>query len=362
MKIFYQNFAISVWNGLYRGVGQSHIQTLKQMSVDPIFVRLLNDPSPDFQKSLREEYGLVAGLREYPLTEEDRQELEWGKTNEYPFDYACKGEKGVVHAWDNIPAKTENKQVVTVHDTFLYADKYKHFNTKDTFDIGKNIEYFKKYADVFVTPSQFSADDFSEEFPELRGRVRIIPWGSKYSKKDIVKKECEDYVLFVSCPERRKNFVNLIRAWDKIKTKTKLVVVADFNILDEEVRKEIAPYSKRKYLQFTGLVDDASLAELYSNAKGLIMPSEYEGFGMPVVEAASLGCPVACSNTSSLKEFSDFTIQFNPMNPYDIADALVSLLDDNHSKMIKAGHRATEKTFNYEKTAKEYMKIYEELS
>lgn len=97
---------------------------------------------------------------------------------------------------------------------------------------------------------------------------------------------------------------------------------------------------------FPGFLPHAELATLMTHCNGVVFPSLYEGFGLPVIEAMAAGVPVACSNTTSLPEVAaDAAILFNPRVPTQIAQALVSLVDDTalRTKLIQAGyHRATE--------------------
>ena len=96
---------------------------------------------------------------------------------------------------------------------------------------------------------------------------------------------------------------------------------------------------------FPGYLSDAELAVLMVNCAGLIFPSLYEGFGIPVVEAMAAGIPVACSNLTSLPEVVDkAAILFNPRVPTEIAEAMISLIEDKklREELISAGKiRAT---------------------
>src|SRR5262249_26509 len=72
---------------------------------------------------------------------------------------------------------------------------------------------------------------------------------------------------------------------------------------------------------FPGFLPTAELARLLANCRGVVFPSLYEGFGLPVIEAMAASVPVACSNTTSLPEVAaDATILFDPRVPADIAE------------------------------------------
>ena len=74
---------------------------------------------------------------------------------------------------------------------------------------------------------------------------------------------------------------------------------------------------------FPGYLPHQDLATLIANGAGVVFPSLYEGFGLPVIEAMAMGVPVACSNITSLPEVAaDAAILFNPKVPTQIADAI----------------------------------------
>lgn len=95
-----------------------------------------------------------------------------------------------------------------------------------------------------------------------------------------------------------------------------------------------------------------------------ILPSLYEGFGLPVLEAMALGCPVITSNSSSLPEAGgDAAMYIDPMNVEDIARAMEKLLADKklRDSMKEKGFRQAKK-FSWEKTAKETLAVLESIA
>ncbi|WP_204378213.1 glycosyltransferase family 4 protein [Tardiphaga robiniae] len=100
------------------------------------------------------------------------------------------------------------------------------------------------------------------------------------------------------------------------------------------------------YVLFPGYLANAELLTLITNSVGVIFPSLYEGFGLPVIEAMATGVPVACSNVTSLPEVAgDAAILFDPRVPDDIARALTALAHDKEltSRLVRAGElRATQ--------------------
>ena len=107
-----------------------------------------------------------------------------------------------------------------------------------------------------------------------------------------------------------------------------------------------------------------SRPSLYKNALCFVLPSLYEGFGLPVLEAMKNGCPVLISNVSSLPEVGgDAALYFNPEDTNDITKKLEKVIDDKNLRedLIKKGYEQVKK-FSWEKTAKDTLKALEEMN
>ena len=97
---------------------------------------------------------------------------------------------------------------------------------------------------------------------------------------------------------------------------------------------------------------------MYKNADLFILPSFYEGFGLPVLEAMSYGAPVICSNASSLPEAAgDAALLINPNSPKEIAEAMKKVFSDDNlrEKMVEKGFENVKK-FSWEKCVRETMR------
>lgn len=118
-----------------------------------------------------------------------------------------------------------------------------------------------------------------------------------------------------------------------------------------------------KQVIFTGYLDDADLGVLLSKSAGVIFPSLYEGFGLPILEAMAAQVPVACSDITSIPEVAgDGAIYFDPRKPNEIADAMATLLNDNklcQGLILRANERV--QTFcDSSKMAQEYWSLFQE--
>ena len=103
------------------------------------------------------------------------------------------------------------------------------------------------------------------------------------------------------------------------------------------------------------------MAALYKNAASFIQPSFEEGFGLPLLEALSLGCPVISSSRASLPEIAKDAAQyFDPTDIFDMSEKIKKVLEDKklRDRMIKEGLEQVKK-FSWEKSAREVLKVLE---
>ena len=114
---------------------------------------------------------------------------------------------------------------------------------------------------------------------------------------------------------------------------------------------------------FPGYLPNAELSKVMVNAIGMLFPSLYEGFGLPVVEAMAAGIPVACSNNRSLPEVaSGAALLFDPGVPAQIAQAILSLVEDEslRTRLIDAGKLRAVEFSDSQQMAKEYWELFKE--
>ena len=116
---------------------------------------------------------------------------------------------------------------------------------------------------------------------------------------------------------------------------------------------------------FPGYLSNPELLALMTNSAGLIFPSLYEGFGLPIVEAMAIGVPVACSNVTSLPEVAqDAAILFDPRIPEQIAQAMVSLVHDKalRTRLIAAGTVRATRFSDSKVMAQQYWDIFQQAA
>lgn len=178
------------------------------------------------------------------------------------------------------------------------------------------------------------------------------------------------YILHVGTMEKRKNLPALIKAFAFIKQQKKMqlkLVLAGqtstktFNYDYDEIIKTINDNKLKEDVIIPGYLSNEDLSLLYTRAAVYVFPSINEGFGVPVLEAFRFNLPTLVSDNTCLPEIGgDAVITFNPYNPEDMAEKIISVLDnpDLRSELIVKG-RERLKYFSWEKTASHLLTIFE---
>jgi glycosyltransferase involved in cell wall biosynthesis len=123
------------------------------------------------------------------------------------------------------------------------------------------------------------------------------------------------------------------------------------------VVRESGAESRVKFLDF---ITGDELARLYRNAVVFVYPSLYEGFGIPILEAFSSGCPVIASNVTSIPEVGgDAALYFDPRSEDQIANSLQSVLNDPILReTLKEKGRVRAKQFSWSEAARKTLAVY----
>lgn len=173
------------------------------------------------------------------------------------------------------------------------------------------------------------------------------------------------YILYVGSRKGYKNFEKLLQAYASsniLRADYDLIAFGggEFNSCEQALIQALG-ISADQILQVSG--DDSMLARFYSNAAIFVYPSQYEGFGLPPLEAMLFNCPVACSNTSSIPEVVGSAAYF--FDPYcieSIAYAIENVLNNTilRTAMIAKGQEQVN-AFSWQRCAQETAKIYQHV-
>jgi lipopolysaccharide/colanic/teichoic acid biosynthesis glycosyltransferase/glycosyltransferase involved in cell wall biosynthesis len=218
-------------------------------------------------------------------------------------------------------------QVITIQDAAVFAVPRSYslpFRAKYWFLYGQ----LARSARRLLTVSEFSRAELEKHLRIPPGRLTVIPSGSGHlarTQADTqvltdhrLQKNC--YWLLVVSPHRHKNIAVVEQAISWL-GQDQIVVVAGVDA--DTARRIRGSASDPAGFLWLGHLDDGRLKTLYENARALIVPSMYEGFGLPVLEAMHCGCPVICAHAGALPEVaSDAALYFDPHDPLSLAALL----------------------------------------
>jgi glycosyltransferase involved in cell wall biosynthesis len=165
-----------------------------------------------------------------------------------------------------------------------------------------------------------------------------------------------------------KNHIRLIKAFGIFKERTgfphRLGLAGRDSNNAAKVKTVAAKSAWRNDIFFTGHFPQKSLPELYSGADFVVLPSMYEGFGLGVIEAMACGIPAACARAASLPETAEHAaLYFDPRDPEDLADRMVSLATDKelHKRCSELGLKRVQ-AFSWDKCAQRTLEIIYETA
>ncbi len=167
------------------------------------------------------------------------------------------------------------------------------------------------------------------------------------------------YVLAVGAADRRKNLALLERAMELVaaaRPELRLVLAGPRDDREPEA-------AHAAWRQELGFVSEDDLVTLYRNAAALVVPSTYEGFGLPVLEAMRLGTPVICARASSLPEVGgDAALFVDPVDERELAEAILRLAtDERYARAVRAASRRHEARFSWDDTARQTLAAFNEV-
>lgn len=254
------------------------------------------------------------------------------------------------------------KIIVTVFDMIheLFPNEYSLLDKTS-----KNKKHMVSVADHVICISDQTKKDLVKLFNVDENKVSVIKLGFEFGGVQVTEfKNPRPYILFVGSRGGYKNFQSLLKAYafnDKLFMHYDLVAFGGGKFNDEEI-KFIERYKiSMSVKQING--DDSLLLGAYKNASIFVYPSMYEGFGIPPLEAMSVGCPVACSNVSSIPEVvGDAAAKFDPESFKSIEKAILNVLNDANYKsdLIEKGYERV-KLFSWNKCAEETLNVYQKV-
>lgn len=234
--------------------------------------------------------------------------------------------------------------------------------------------FYKRYVPKFLskassvaTVSEFSKQDIVAHFKTDAAKINVVYNGIKEifkpadnEEKAATKNKYTDgkeYFLYAGSIHPRKNLINLLKAFSVFKkrqqTNMKLVITGRLAWKYESFKESLKSYKYRNDVVMTGYVEENELVRIVGSAYGLVYPSLFEGFGVPVLEAMQCDVPVITSADSAMQEIAkDAALYADAASHTDIADKMMLLYkDENRRKELIQKGRQIVRGYSWDRTA-----------
>lgn len=271
------------------------------------------------------------------------------------------------HSTNNlgIPWTTSLKKILTLHDTLTH----RHRMTWAYNNIWGKLNYLLEFlllkkADAFITISEAAKLDIIKTMDIPEEKLQVI-YNGAHVLRPLKKAVREEFYLYVGGLEERKNIVFMIsaleEAQDLIQHKIKLVLVSRLTSATRDVLQAIE--NSQLDITIRENISDDELGELYQKARGLINPSLFEGFGLPIIEAMLAETPVI---VSKLEVFYEITSQlayfFDPLVKAQLVNLIVKIEKKELplDQFVVQGKKSAEK-FLWSNMAKETIALYRKV-
>ncbi|MBZ0292585.1 MAG: glycosyltransferase family 4 protein [Anaerolineae bacterium] len=283
----------------------------------------------------------------------------------------------LLHSPDFIPPLRGARQhIITIHDLnflhypqFLTAESRRYYNDQ--------IERAVQQADHILADSEATKQDLVNMLAVPAEKITVHMLGVDESFRPLplddlvpVRQQLDlpdAYVLFLGTFEPRKNVKGLLDAYRLLRNEfpqaPPLVLAGTRGWLFDETMAHVDALKLAPHVLWRENISQKDLPALYNMASVLVLPSFYEGFGFPALEAMACGTVPVVSNRSSLPEVvGDVGLQVNPDNPVELAKALQHALSDQDWRMtMQQAGLARAATFTWERTAHIALSAYQRL-
>ena len=265
--------------------------------------------------------------------------------------------------------KTNIKTVVTIHD-LIYLRYPKLFTKIDRKIYDKKFRSACERADKIIAVSKQTKSDIIEFFNINQDKIDVVYQGcnqvfkTKKSEDKIsnIKNKYslfDNYLLYVSSIEERKNLLTLLKVLKNLPDRN-LVIIGDGLSYKKKCLDFIQHNKLEKRVKILSGLDLFEMSCIYQKAEMMIYPSVFEGFGIPILEALNSQIPVITTKGGCFSEAGGKnSLYVDPLSIDSISDAIIKIEQDQNlkDKMIEEGHKHAQK-FNDETIAINLMKIY----
>ena len=272
-----------------------------------------------------------------------------------------------------LPVGLRDRSVVTIHD-IIHLKLPQYFSLAQRTYARAMIAHAVKDARFVLTVSECTRQDILRSFRVNEEKVLAVPLGVSGRFRRLSKRETDrfiaskdlmrPYLLFVGNAKPHKGIPTLLLALQQLAPSFQdldLVIAGGYASQDPYVRSIIQESGLAGRVRELGRCSEDELVGAYNGAEVLVMPSLYEGFGLPVLEAMACGTCVVASDAGSLPEIAgDAAAIVRAGDPPALADVLRSVLRDSGLRrtLVQRGKKRATR-FSWKETAKKTLEVYE---
>lgn len=282
------------------------------------------------------------------------------------------------HAPANIiPLGYTKASVVTVHDLAIYQNPA--WFPSQVLSTRLLVPKSLSRARAIIAVSQSTAKDLRELFSIPKSKIFVVPEGVDVTRLPLKDRDVDvrqkfklpgRYLLFVGTLEPRKNLIRLVQAYHYLRERDErcraipLVLAGAKGWKPDALFATIKNLKLEGFVRYLGYVTMNEKLNLISHAAAFVFPSEYEGFGLPVLEAMALGAPVLTSNVSSLPEVAgSAAVLIDPEDTEAIYRGLKRVLfDETLRRRLKQAGPKQAQQFTWQKAARQTLAVYEQAA
>ncbi len=358
MKILYTS---EIFNDQkYGGISRYFVELIDNLDADIKHILPLIISNNEYLRRKK----ITKNIRLFPNKDFKRKRKTIKSANKIAFKIACaKRNFDIVHPTYYDPSFLSRigstPFVLTVHDMIheLYPHLYKGDKTSE------NKRLLCEKAAKIIAISENTKRDLVNILNIDPNKIEVIYHGNniqRYNNSRMALELPEKYILFTGVRKGYKNFNRFVEAFSKLDKEYMLICTGSkFTSQERELIDKLGIQDRVSVMY----VSDKDLAELYSRASLFVFPSEYEGFGIPILEAFACDCPIALSNTSCFPEIAqDGGGYFDPLCVDSIYQTMRSILEDETMRetLIKNGREQLSR-FSWQKTARETCAVYRSI-
>ena len=252
--------------------------------------------------------------------------------------------------------------VVTIHDMtyeLYYDNEFKKIHQESI-----NKKNIIERATHIICPSENTKKDVLNLYPELTAdSISVIHHGSSLSN-DVAESDIElpaTYLLYIGKRGKYKNFSWLLKSIAGFLKRNDIsLICAGGKPFSIEEKNFMAALNVQNKVMYQDISNDQDLATMYKKAACFIYPSSHEGFGIPILEAYSCGCPALLARSSCFPEIgADAALYFENENPGELLEQLNRVLNDRTlANALRSKGHARLKDFSWEKTVQQHIEMY----